>query len=615
MYDVWKTGKGIPISVDGNGTRKVNVAIYCRVSTEHEEQVKALNNQIEWFNDILPMHPNWNLVNSCCSAQRKRKKEGTDNQLREIKGYYIDEGLSGLSIDRPALNKLIDDCKAGMIDLILTREVCRFSRNLVDSVSLSRELKSREYGVGIFFYLDRIFTYDNDIELKLGIFSTIAQNESEKISERVRSGQKTSRENGVLYGNGNILGYTLIKEKNGNYFEINDEQAQTVKRIFDLYLEGNGVQKIADILVAEKRHNASGEIKWSYTVVSRILHNKTYCGYIRYNVTTSDSCLEHKRHNTNRKEKEYKKAPDKVPPIIDEDAFNECQERMKKHTPEYSQSKTITGKETSAKDVFAKKLRCKCEHSFRRDTWHKNSGEKVTFGYTCYNVLNNGKIKHYTDKADIEKNNICDMKRISELRLRIQALKVFNGLLQDDGLIDEAVNAAGKRKSSNEKMIKSEISRKEKEIEKHRKRIKNYIEMYADGMMDKEQYINQKEESETTISELESSLTDLRQALSIHNNDVDKNALKSMLTEIVDFSDDVDMRIIDKFVYRIIVDSPEHFIWQLHFKAVETENPVFVDLGTYHIDLEYGKAYAKKHNRRLHASRWTDIDVDVQIVA
>ena len=164
-------------------------------------------------------------------------------------------------------------------------------------------------------------------------------------------------------------------------------------------------------------------------------------------------------------------------------------------------------------------------------------------------------------------------------------------------------------------MIKSEISRKEKEIVKHKNRLNKYIEMYADGLLDKEQLTTKTTESKTAIIELENNIRDLTKLIASQDNSLDKKAMKAMLSEIVDFSDDVDMRIIDKFVYRIIVDSPEHFIWQLHFKAVETENPEFIDLGSYHIDYEYGKAYAKKHSRRLFSSKWTDIDVDVQLVA
>lgn len=614
MYDVWKTTNDDRINIDGNSSRKVNVAIYCRVSTEHEEQIKALDNQIEWFNDILPKHPNWQLVNSSCSAQIKRRKSTIP--LKEIDGYYIDEGLSGLTAEnRPALLQLIDDCKAGKVDLILTREVCRFSRNIVDAISIQRELKTREIGVAIYFYQDNIFTYDNDAEMKLGIFATLAQNESQKISERVKAGQKTSRAKGVLYGNGNILGYNLIINEGNNAYEINEEQAETVRRIFELCLDGYGVGKIGDILVQEKRKNSSGETKWSYQNILRILQKKVYCGYLSYNVTISDDCLEKKRHNINKSERIYKKVePSIVPVIIDEDIFNSCQEKMKKRKKEYFSSKTGSGKDTSAKNVFSKKLRCKCGHSFRRDTWHKNKSGVTTYGFTCYNVLNHGKAENYTDEDEIKKLNICDMPAISELRLRIQALKVFNELIEDDSLIQDTIKTLKKKSVKNATTIENDIKSINSKIQKLIDRNNNYIDLVADGIISKKDFLAKKEENENEINKLQDRVEKLQaQKEDESTPTINEAVLREALNKILDCSDEVNDGILDKFVYRIIVDTPDHFIWQLHFKPITDKEPTFVDLCSHHIDLEFAKSYSKKHKTVIHKTRWTDIDIDVQI--
>lgn len=121
-------------------------------------------------------------------------------------GKYIDEGITGtLAKKRPAFMQMIEDAKEQRFDLIVTREVCRFARNTVDTLALTRELRS--YGVEVYFVSDNIWTMDGDGELRLAIMATLAQEESRKISERVRAGQAISRENGVLYGTGNIIGY------------------------------------------------------------------------------------------------------------------------------------------------------------------------------------------------------------------------------------------------------------------------------------------------------------------------------------------------------------------------------------------------------------------------
>ena len=162
---------------------KRRVVIYARVSTEHEAQISALENQLDWYEPILAARPEWELV-----------------------GRYIDEGITGTSAEkRPQFMKMIRDAKARKFDMIITREVSRFARNTVDTLQYTRDLKAK--GVEVFFINDNIKTFDGDGELRLTIMATLAQDESRKTSVRVKSGQQTSMNNGTFYGNGNILGY------------------------------------------------------------------------------------------------------------------------------------------------------------------------------------------------------------------------------------------------------------------------------------------------------------------------------------------------------------------------------------------------------------------------
>ena len=165
--------------------RARRVVFYGRVSTEHEAQLSALENQMQWYEDQSKYHPNWDVLDK-----------------------YIDEGITGTQArKRPAFLQMIEDAKAGKFDLIVTREVCRFARNTVDTLVMTRMLKS--IGVEVYFVEDNIWTMDGDGELRLTIMATLAQEESRKVSERVKAGQHISRTNGVIYGNGNILGYDL----------------------------------------------------------------------------------------------------------------------------------------------------------------------------------------------------------------------------------------------------------------------------------------------------------------------------------------------------------------------------------------------------------------------
>lgn len=205
--------------------RPRRVVFYGRVSTEHEEQLSALGNQMEWYTDLALRNPNWTVV-----------------------AQYIDEGITGTQMKkRPSFMRMIEHAKEHRFDLIVTRELSRFARNTVDALNATRELK--QYGVEVYFVNDGIWTMDGDGEVRLTIMASIAQDESRKTSERVKAGQKMSREKGVLYGSGNIIGYDRV---DGTYV-INEEQAATVRRIFNLYAEGHGETTVAKMLIEENR--------------------------------------------------------------------------------------------------------------------------------------------------------------------------------------------------------------------------------------------------------------------------------------------------------------------------------------------------------------------------
>ena len=158
------------------------VAIYARVSTEHEAQLSALENQVQYYDNLLAMHPDWTLYER-----------------------YVDEGITGTSVrKRQSFIRMMEDAEDGKFDLIITREVSRFARNTVDTLQQTRILK--KYGVEVYFTEDNIWTMnDEDGELRLTIMATLAQNESKKTSLRVKAGQKVSFQNAVPYGTGNIL--------------------------------------------------------------------------------------------------------------------------------------------------------------------------------------------------------------------------------------------------------------------------------------------------------------------------------------------------------------------------------------------------------------------------
>ena len=278
--------------------RDRRIAFYGRVSTQHEAQVDALGNQMQWYDDQLRYHPNWQVVDR-----------------------YIDEGITGTSAKkRPAFMKMLSDAKCGKFDLIVTREVCRFARNTVDTLQITREL--RNFGVEVFFVSDNIWTMDGDGELRLSIMATMAQEESRKISERVLAGQKISRQNGVLYGSGNIIGYD--RDKVNRTYVINEEQAATIRMVFTLYSQGYGEKAIVNELSRLGRKDGHGNVSWSCTKISRILRNATYMGYVCYNKSKVNNYLEKKRIN-NLDETSFVYVKGNFEPIVSEALWHECE--------------------------------------------------------------------------------------------------------------------------------------------------------------------------------------------------------------------------------------------------------------------------------------------------
>ena len=239
MKSVFKT-------LDRNRPRKM--VFYGRVSTEHEAQLAALKNQMHGTMTRSAIIPNWTVVDR-----------------------YIDEGITGTQAKkRPAFMKMLEDARQGKFDLIVTREVCRFARNTVDALVSVRELKKLD--IEVYFVEDNIWTLDGDGELRLTIMATLAQEESRKISERVLAGQAISRQNGVLYGTGNIIGYDRV----GSTYVINEPQAEIIRLIYSMYLDGYGEKAIVNELTRRGCQNGRGEVKWDCSKVGRILKNATY---------------------------------------------------------------------------------------------------------------------------------------------------------------------------------------------------------------------------------------------------------------------------------------------------------------------------------------------------
>lgn len=282
---------------------KIKVAAYCRVSTDKEDQINSLENQIAFFTDYINSNANW-----------------------ELYKVYYDEGISGTSVEkREQFNQMICDAESGKFKRIVTKEVSRFARNTVDTLSYVRNLKS--INVGVTFLNDNIDTMATNDEFRLSIMSSIAQEESRKTSERVKWGQKRRMEQGVVFGR-DMLGY---KVKNGK-MTIVPEEAEIVKMIYHKYLiEGKGTHIIAKEL-REEGISPMRVKQWSNTVILRVLKNEKYVGDLCQGKTYTPDFLTHKKkYNHNEDSMVYIKNHHE--PIIDRETWDKTQEEVQRRSP------------------------------------------------------------------------------------------------------------------------------------------------------------------------------------------------------------------------------------------------------------------------------------------
>lgn len=261
--------------------KKLRVAVYARVSTDDPRQTSSYELQKNHYQDVVNKNPNWMLV--------------------EI---YADEGISGTSLQhRDAFKKMIEDCETGKIDLIITKSVSRFARNVVDCIRYVRELSSLRPPVGVFFETEHLNTLDPKSEMILSFMSTLAQEESHTKSEIMNSSIEMRFRRGIFL-TPPLLGYD--QDENGDLV-INPHEAKIVQLIFYMYLNGSSTQQIADSLTELGCKTKKNNDVWSPSTILQILQNERHCGDVLARKTWTPNYLDHKSRKNNQDRNQYRK--------------------------------------------------------------------------------------------------------------------------------------------------------------------------------------------------------------------------------------------------------------------------------------------------------------------
>lgn len=265
---------------DDNVYRRV--AVYARVSTDDPRQTSSYELQKNYYEDYVSRYPNWELIH-----------------------IYADEGISGTSLrHRDSFNQMIADCAAGKIDMIITKSVSRFARNIVDCIGIVDKLKQRIPPVGVFFENEQIFTLNQQFEMSLSFVAAMAQEESHVKSTSMNASYEMRFSHGIFM-TPPLLGYD--QDENG-ILQINEEEAKTVRLIFFMYLYGYSTQQIADLLTKLGRPTKKGNTIWSSSSVLGVLQNERHCGEVLAHKTFTPNYLDHKARKNCGDRNQYKQS-------------------------------------------------------------------------------------------------------------------------------------------------------------------------------------------------------------------------------------------------------------------------------------------------------------------
>ena len=332
----------------------LRVCYYCRVSTDSDVQLNSLDNQLEYYENYIKSKPKW-----------------------IFSGGYIEEGKTGVRVDvRPSFKKMIHDAKHNKFDLIITKEVSRFARDLEDSIHYIRELK--DSGVGVFFENQNLNTFDSNSELILNIMFNLAQDESRKLSSRVKFGHRQAIENGHVLGSSNITGY----KKDNCKLVIVENEAKFIKILFELYASGKyGFQKLSKKLSELGYLNKKGKL-YDKDSLKRMIENPKYKGYYRaktYEIL--DYRTKRRKKNSLDEQVLYKCKDGSIPAIISEELWDQANKILKSRTKGYESNNYWSG---GLKYAFSSKIYCK-EHNtnFQRSHGSKNKN-RPTWSCSMY---------------------------------------------------------------------------------------------------------------------------------------------------------------------------------------------------------------------------------------
>ena len=514
----------------------LRVTDYARVSTDHLEQKKSLQNQVEHFEQYIKENPNWTYV----------------------KGY-VDDGITGTSdIKRDNFMKMIEDARSGKFDLIVTKEISRFSRNTLDSIKYTRELLS--YGVAVLFVNDNINTALPDSELRLTIMASMAQDEIRRLSERVKFGMHRAIERGEILGNNLLYGYK--KDKATGILKLVEDEAKVVRRIHELYaVEELSLSKIAKTLNSEGLKTCQNK-KWCVSTISRMIENPKYKGYY---CARKSEIVDYMTKRIKYFEKDdwvIYEDKTRIPPIVDEDLWERANTRLASRKKAFSERK---GDKSIYKNryLYSAKIYCRQHNTvFHRRKFRKN---KKDITWVCSEYLKNGKTT--CDSPNIRESELDAIFKDLISKLQIDSKDIINTLmnhyrhLEIDTGIDEEI-------LSREKKINNLYTKKDK-----------ILELSIQGGLSNEEFYERNNQFNDKINDLTKELNKLK---------MDKDKLRTTTNKTKELEDILKSKVNSKSTITKIISSLLN-----HIVVSKISND------KYNIELNIFLSYKDNENKKL----------------
>ncbi len=447
----------------------LRVTYYARVSSESDEQLNSLGNQISYYEDLIKSNRNWTFVPG-----------------------YIDEGLSGISTKkRENFNRMVEDAAEDKFDLVITKEITRFARNTLDSIQYTRQLLNN--GVGVFFQNDNINTLDEDSELRLSIMSSIAQDELRKLSSRVKFGHQQAIKDKVVLGNSRIFGYV----KNGGRLVIDEEQAEMVRELFDLYTTGQYSMKQIETIFWQKGYRNHNGNKIAHTTMSNMIANPKYKGYYVGNkVRVIDMFSKKQKFLPPEEWVMFKdETGEIVPAIVSEELWDRANEVLKRRSDDVKSRQGICNHQ----NLLTGKLFCThCGAAYYRRESKDKQGKKNS-KWVC-----SGKIKNGADS--------CASFPIYEEEIKPVLFEVLQETeVNVAALIEEYMEMY--RSLDEDNQIPKQIEQQKQRLDLAQKKKSKLLEYNVTGQLTDADFLTMNKECTEEIKDAEAQILELEQQM------------------------------------------------------------------------------------------------------